>query len=476
MKLAIPIAMLGVSMAVGFSQGATDPLTQYRNDVTAHRNSSLAHLRIGEILSQQGNYQAAANEFREALSGDLQPRWTEVWAHIYLGRIFDATGQHDRAVREHQLAYGTNDNTQDALAEAAEYLRSQGVSPAAPVSFLRTGLVRIAQAEMLAVTAGEYSAEARLAELEGTVVVTGIVGEDGGTRDLRVAQTLGLGLDENAIGAVQHWRFRSGPKTITASVDFSLPSKQSRWHLIGVDFRPPEGASRPTVLKPYYPAGAGVFNGAAIEVGRLLGAMGRQAFITLSFDVDESGVPVHIQAARSSDTVWVGQATEVLRQWRFTPGMKDGNPVSVPCAFDFAWGPRNLASKDVARLFRVLHPPPTSSGNVMRPEIIYRPVPLYPEQARNAGLEGTVQVSLSVGENGAPSDIQVTQGIEPAIDESVKAALGQWRFSPPPFLNGQVWSPPVVVEVRFQLPDSVVAQVLEPPRRAPVAVRRAPQQ
>src|SRR5579862_6980735 len=138
MKLATAIAMLGVSMAAGFSQQVIAPLEQYRKDLETHRNSSLAHRRIGEILGQQGNYQAAANEFREALSGDLQPRWTEVWAHIYLGRIYDATGQRERAVREHQLAYGTNDNTQDAVTEAAEYLRSAGVTPTVPVSLVQS--------------------------------------------------------------------------------------------------------------------------------------------------------------------------------------------------------------------------------------------------------------------------------------------------------------------------------------------------
>ena len=205
MKLAIPVAMLGVSMAVAFSQGVTDPLTQYRKDLEANRNSSLAHFRIGEILSQQGNYQSAANELREALSGDLQPRWTEVWAHIYLGRTYDATGQHDRAVREHQLAFQTGDNTQDAITEATEYLRSGDVTPTAPVALVPTPIktqLRTAPAELLSLTNPEYSDEARLAELEGTVVVTGVADEDGRAKNLRVSQSLGLGLDEKAIEAV----------------------------------------------------------------------------------------------------------------------------------------------------------------------------------------------------------------------------------------------------------------------------------
>ncbi len=471
MKLVIVIATLGVSMAIGFSQRITDPVEQYRKDLETNPGSSLAHFRIAEILSQQGKYQAAANEFREALSGDLQPRWTEVWAHIDLGRIFDTTGQHDRAVREYQFAFETGDNTQDALAEATEYLRSVGVTPAAPIS-----LVRTAPPELLSRSDPEYSDEARLAELEGTVVVAGVAGEDGRARDLLVSQSLGLGLDEKAIEAVQQWRFKPGTKPSRVTVDFSLPSKQSRWHLIGVDFRPPEGASRPSVLTAYYPTGAGVFSGPAIEEGRLLGAIGRQAFVSLSFDVDEGGVPIHIQVERSSDSVWNDQATAILRQWRFTSGMKDGKPVTVPCTFAFAWGPRNLGSREVARLLSALHPLPTPGGDTSFPSVIYSPVPPYSEQARNAGLEGTVTVSLRVGEDGTPRDMRVTQGLGPMIDESVTAALDQWRFSPP-LLNGQAASAGVVIEVRFQLPDSVVSKVLPPPRPIrPGSIRLAPQQ
>jgi len=190
----------------------------------------------------------------------------------------------------------------------------------------------------------------------------------------------------------------------------------------------------------------------------------------------ESGVPIHIQVERSSYRVWNDQATAVLRQWRFTPGMKKGMPVSVPCTFDFVWGPRNLGSREVARLILALHPPPTPSGDTRPPAVIYSPVPVYSEQARNAGLEGTVTIALRVGEDGTPRDIRVTQGLGPAIDESVTTALGQWRFSPP-LLNGQVASAGLVIEVRFQLPDSVISKVLAAPRPIrPPSIRMAPKQ
>ena len=71
----------------------------------------------------QKNYQAAANSFRDALRGDGDPKWIEVWSHINLGKIFDITGQRERAVNEYRLAIQTNDNTQGAINEARSLMQ-----------------------------------------------------------------------------------------------------------------------------------------------------------------------------------------------------------------------------------------------------------------------------------------------------------------------------------------------------------------
>jgi tetratricopeptide (TPR) repeat protein len=100
-----------------------EALKEYQKALEVNRNSSLAHYRIAEVFFLQNNYQAAANEFREALNGDLDPKWTEVWAHLNLGKIFDITGQRERAVNEYTQAVRTKDNTQGAQEEAAKYLK-----------------------------------------------------------------------------------------------------------------------------------------------------------------------------------------------------------------------------------------------------------------------------------------------------------------------------------------------------------------
>jgi tetratricopeptide (TPR) repeat protein len=102
----------------------TEALKEYQKALDVNRTSSLAHYRVAEVFMLQNNYQSAANEFREALNGDLEPKWTEVWSHINLGKIFDITSQRDRAVNEYTQAIRTKDNSQNAQEEASKYLKT----------------------------------------------------------------------------------------------------------------------------------------------------------------------------------------------------------------------------------------------------------------------------------------------------------------------------------------------------------------
>jgi hypothetical protein len=99
-----------------------EALKQFQDALKNNANSSLAHYRIAEVFFLQHNYQAAANEYREAQNGDLEPKWTEVWSYIQLGKIFDLTDQRERALGEYRKALQTNDNTQGAMDEARKYV------------------------------------------------------------------------------------------------------------------------------------------------------------------------------------------------------------------------------------------------------------------------------------------------------------------------------------------------------------------
>jgi tetratricopeptide (TPR) repeat protein len=133
----VGLVIVGLAMAVPlFAQQAEydslqmfvprdqiETMVEYQKMLEANPRSSLANYRIAELLFNQRNYQASANCYRSALKGDGLPRWTKVWSHIELGKIFDITAQRDRAMKEYQLALQTEDNTLDALSQAEQLLQ-----------------------------------------------------------------------------------------------------------------------------------------------------------------------------------------------------------------------------------------------------------------------------------------------------------------------------------------------------------------
>jgi TonB family protein len=75
----------------------------------------------------------------------------------------------------------------------------------------------------------EFSKEAREAKYQGTCVLALVVGTDGVPSNIRIVKSLGKGLDDKAVEAVQKWRFTPGmkdgkpvPVALQIEVDFRL--------------------------------------------------------------------------------------------------------------------------------------------------------------------------------------------------------------------------------------------------------------
>jgi len=112
-----------------------DAVQQYQRALSIQPNRSLANFRMGEAFFYQKNYQASANAFREALATVPEPaeKWTEVWSHIYLGKIFDLLGQRERALNEYSKARQTNDNTGNAQGTVEAFVKKAYTEGAIPV-------------------------------------------------------------------------------------------------------------------------------------------------------------------------------------------------------------------------------------------------------------------------------------------------------------------------------------------------------
>ena len=208
----------------------------------------------------------------------------------------------------------------------------------------------VAALEKMDLLAAEYSDEARIAGLEGTVRLIAFIDANGKLKILRITESLGLGLDEKASEAALQMYGKNGPRPVYFHSDFLLPQKSSRWHLVSAAFFPPEGAVRPRFLSTIYPTGAGLTSGAAIDEGQIVAAVGRSAWASIGFNIDEQGRPTDFGSLYATDPLWSAQAIQLVRDWRFQPARLEGKPVTSRCVLGLTWGQRRM---DAAQLLKV---------------------------------------------------------------------------------------------------------------------------
>ncbi len=429
-----------------------DQLASLRESARQDPRNSFTHYRIGETLFKRSQFSEAQAEFEAAIRGSRVPKWVAPVSHIYLSKIYTATGEPDRAQEQLRLA-----------AQAKKQLRAAPDFPL-PAGTFRVG-GDVSGPIAIEQPPPDYSPEAQAAGLEGSIYLVGVVGADGLARDFQVTTPLGFGLDEMAVDAVKRWRFEPGLRNdapvdvfTTLRVDFTLPAKRSRWHLTGAAFDPPEGTARPYFRYAPYPSGPGV-SGEAMDHAAIVSAVGRQATVTLSFEVDSQGLPGEFHVVNASDPIWGPEAIELVKGWRFIPGTRDKESVAVPCTVMLVWGQRDIRAERLPNLSmeRIgplqIAPPPPASTVVLK----YKKEPAYSNEALKAQVEGTVILFAMLDGEGAPRDLRVVKSLGYGLDQKALEAAAEWRFERL-LLNGTASPIPFSFEVVFRLPRSAEAR------------------
>ena len=85
-----------------------------------------------------------------------------------------------------------------------------------------------------------------------------------------------------------------------------------------------------------------------------------------------------------------------------------------------------------------------------RAKPIVRPVPEYPEDAREQKIEGTVKMLVTIDSEGSVRDVRVTKPVFPSLDDSAVATVRKWQFEPF-YVDGKAVSRRIQTEVNFNL-------------------------
>jgi protein TonB len=177
--------------------------------------------------------------------------------------------------------------------------------------------------------------------------------------------------------------------------------------------------------------GVGIFNGAEYQgvfrekSGSQRSRIGRH----LIYARDDGGLEVHTSYQDSP-------AQELVERWHRVKESEKLIPPSVPPPFVI---PPNEEERPNGEYIYV----------EQLPEAVTKVPPEYPDEARRAGVQGTVMVQARVMEDGTVGATKVVKSI-PLLDDAAAACVRQWRFKPA-LAKGKPVSVWVAVPIKFSL-------------------------
>ena len=95
-------------------------------------------------------------------------------------------------------------------------------------------------------------------------------------------------------------------------------------------------------------------------------------------------------------------------------------------------------------------PAAQSAAKIVLPELLFKPKPLYTEEAKAKRIEGEVLVEVVIERSGKSRVVRVVRGLGYGLDDAAVQAVEQTRFKPA-MQDGQPLDYTAVLHVIFQL-------------------------
>jgi TonB family protein len=144
-------------------------------------------------------------------------------------------------------------------------------------------------------------------------------------------------------------------------------------------------------------------------------SVGLEGYVDVEFTVLRDGLPGWVRVRHADPAGLFEQAAlDAVYDWRFAPVLV-GN-AAVECT---------VATRVRFTLSDEIMPGPSGTDGPGRP------MPVFPDAARTAGLEGYVRVEYGVDDEGRVAGVTIVESVpRGAFDDAVRTALAGWRYAP----------------------------------------------
>lgn len=174
-----------------------------------------------------------------------------------------------------------------------------------------------------------------------------------------------------------------------------------------------------------------------------------QGIVEMVVLVQADGTPGQdVRVIKSLDPDLDQQAIKAVRQWRFKPGTKDGEPVAVDVNVEMSF-----TLRDGPKAAEPSKPPVYKPGEdgVKVPVLVKEVKPSYTDAAKARGVQGTVELVAIVKADGTvDDDVRVSRSLDTDLDQQAIIATRQWTFKPGT-KDGKAVDVQVNIELTFTL-------------------------
>jgi TonB family protein len=165
--------------------------------------------------------------------------------------------------------------------------------------------------------------------------------------------------------------------------------------------------------------------------------------------IGADGIPVNIHVVSSAGDALDSAAIDAIKQSKFEPGVLNKQPVPVRVHV------RVLFSADRSPATPELLVPKyknsMGAGAYDTPPVaIHWQEAEFSDEARRKGITGVVTITLLVGTDGLPTDLQVVKSVGAGLDEKVLDAVSKYRLKPA-MKDGNPVPARITIQVSFQL-------------------------
>jgi TonB family protein len=201
-----------------------------------------------------------------------------------------------------------------------------------------------------------------------------------------------------------------------------------------------------------------------------------QGAVILRAIISKTGTVEDLQLI-SGPEMLQASAIDAVRRWKYKPYLLNGAPVKVDTMitvnYSFGGGdikgvaqPMPEVEDPAPRIAIAPGSPVRISAGVLSGMLVFKVDPVYPPEAKAAGVQGVVVLRAIVAKDGTVKSLQVVSG-PPSLMTSAIDAVKQWKYNPY-LLNGEPTEVETTININYTSPIRQSSKkTARPPTRYP---------